>query len=410
MMKHVFYNEGLIDLTFLHIHGLSIKDVGAIGQFGTGVKYAIAGVLRNGGKITLHRGLDTYEFDTVEREVRGQMHHRVIMADLGELGDVPQIGDLPFTTDLGKHWEPWMLFRELLSNARDEGGNYQRTGICEPQEGHTKFVVECALFDDVEREKDKYFLINSSIRSTKIASGEVIAIYKNDLHSPQKGCAFYKGIRVLDGLGCTYELFGEMWRAELSEDRQLASAYEIGLLAQKLLDSGDDSIALVNYYINTADSPEVHGLPHNVNERHHNVFVTAFRQDKLVNTMKARSIARSVISKRPTITREFTELEAKVLSRAMFHIAKMGIDMSHFEIQMLETDDITLCGMIKRSKKNIIYVTTNGMSRGLCEVIKTLLEEYIHIQYGVDDATIAFQESAHTEMLKMYSHLTNEVL
>ena len=94
----VFRNTGLIDLTAVRTLGVSVKEEGAIGYFGTGVKFAIATILRGGGSITLYRGKDEHRFGTVSQEVRGQSFE-VVTFDGAELG---------FTTALGRYWKPWM--------------------------------------------------------------------------------------------------------------------------------------------------------------------------------------------------------------------------------------------------------------------------------------------------------------
>ena len=109
-----FRNSGLIDLTAVRTLGVSVKEEGAIGYFGTGLKFAIATVLRNGGTLVIWRGRDRHEMGKASANVRGK-DFDVVTMDGVELG---------FTTQLGRDWEPWMAFRELACNATDEGGHY----------------------------------------------------------------------------------------------------------------------------------------------------------------------------------------------------------------------------------------------------------------------------------------------
>ena len=108
----VFQNKGLIDPMAITTFGLNAK-VGdsPIGQFGTGLKYAIAVLLRTGHEITIWRGLEPLRFDVIEHETRGKLFNIVRMN--GE--------KLSFMTNLGPKWELWMAFRELFCNAKDEG-------------------------------------------------------------------------------------------------------------------------------------------------------------------------------------------------------------------------------------------------------------------------------------------------
>lgn len=129
----VFQNPGLIDLDAVTTLGVSVKDGDTpIGYFGTGLKFAIATVLRNGGTLTLWRGKVAHHFATDAGTVRGEPFEFVTM-------DGKRLG---FTTQLGRNWEPWMAFRELASNCRDEGGRYFDSGEgWEVREDHTTIVV-----------------------------------------------------------------------------------------------------------------------------------------------------------------------------------------------------------------------------------------------------------------------------
>ena len=68
----IFRNPGLIDLEAVRTLGVSVKLPGSFGRFGTGLKFAIARILRGGGSITIYRGLEAHTLGTVDREVRGE--------------------------------------------------------------------------------------------------------------------------------------------------------------------------------------------------------------------------------------------------------------------------------------------------------------------------------------------------
>lgn len=104
----VFQNKGLIDLRALKTFGVSVKDCpGAIGYFGTGLKYAVAILLREGCEVTLYRGRKAYKFTATSRKIRDQ-EFAIVSINGEEMG---------FTTALGKDWELW-----VNDNHRDRGG------------------------------------------------------------------------------------------------------------------------------------------------------------------------------------------------------------------------------------------------------------------------------------------------
>src|SRR3990172_10357377 len=126
-----FKNSGKIDPRCITIIGVSVKETeNPIGYFGTGLKYAIAIILREGGQITIWRGLERFDFNTVNIEIRGESM-KLIHMNGRELG---------FTTALGKHWKVWQAMREIYCNTVDENG-ISKEGEILPTEGTTTVCV-----------------------------------------------------------------------------------------------------------------------------------------------------------------------------------------------------------------------------------------------------------------------------
>jgi hypothetical protein len=120
--------------------GVSVKDGNdAIGKFGTGLKYAIAGILRLNGRVEVDIDGDLFRFTARETSIRGK-DFRIVHCNEQPCG---------FTTELGKHWEPWQLFRELASNALDEGGRLA-LGNAPASEGRTVIRIDCREVEESE--------------------------------------------------------------------------------------------------------------------------------------------------------------------------------------------------------------------------------------------------------------------
>src|SRR5208282_5619824 len=101
-MSVVFTNPGEIDPRTITTLGVSVKETKSpIGFFGTGLKIAIAVLLRNHQRITIYSGLTKYEFSCAPETIRGQEFNIV------QMNNIP----LGFTTDMGKVWEMWMAYR-----------------------------------------------------------------------------------------------------------------------------------------------------------------------------------------------------------------------------------------------------------------------------------------------------------
>ena len=111
----VFENEGEIDPRLAMLIGVNVKEsASAVGFLGTGLKYAIACLSRWGETIKIQSGAAEFNFVAEDQEIRGRTFG--ILSMCGPCGRAA----LGFTTEFGKRWEPWMVYRELWCNAYDE--------------------------------------------------------------------------------------------------------------------------------------------------------------------------------------------------------------------------------------------------------------------------------------------------
>ena len=121
-----FKNKGAIDVRAITTFGISSKENdNAIGYFGTGLKYAIAVMLREGVNFSIVTGGKQYEFETRAETVRVDEFNFCFM----RAGGTGKFEQLPFTTELGKNWELWQAFRELYCNCTDENGEISDRGL-----------------------------------------------------------------------------------------------------------------------------------------------------------------------------------------------------------------------------------------------------------------------------------------
>lgn len=181
--------------------GVSVKESdAAIGKFGTGLKYAIAGVLRLGGDIAVsingeHPG--EFEFTKRRTEIRGRWF------------DIICCNDQPcgFTTELGKHWETWQIFRELASNTLDESGEWTRGEAC----GTTAIKVQCREIEDAERDGEVFI----GDREPLLKSENGAQIYAGPTRH-----YYFRGIRA-GSFDCVAPVTVDVHDGSLSEDRLL---------------------------------------------------------------------------------------------------------------------------------------------------------------------------------------------
>lgn len=194
----VWENDGLMPLEAATTFGINAKpgSENPIGYFGTGLKYAIAVCLRLGGRFRLFLGDTEYEFYIKDEDFRGKNFQVIRMRKRKGWAKRWSYDRLPFTTELGKNWEPWMAVRELESNVRDENGESTtlssdemiKEHICGPD--RTVIVVECPEMEDAYENLDHIFL---SPEKKLLAEIGPLQIYEGS--SPY---IFYRGLRVTD--------------------------------------------------------------------------------------------------------------------------------------------------------------------------------------------------------------------
>lgn len=206
----VFKNEGELDLVALSTFGLHAKETDSpIGRFGTGLKYALATLLRHGCEITVNAEFVQLHIGVSPGEFRGRPVEYVVARSDGE--EPLRLG---FTTDLGRDWEPWQAYRELWSNAKDEGGGVHEARLLpKPAEGLVSICVEGDAIEQTHRERQT-FLLSEREGLEVLHDCDACTIYRGE-----SSAVFYRGIKVLDlskPAAFTYDIKGRLW---LSEDR-----------------------------------------------------------------------------------------------------------------------------------------------------------------------------------------------
>ncbi len=104
-------NRGLVEAGALTLLGASVKEGEAIGKFGSGFKYGIATLIREGYAIRVWSGLREIKIETRPEKFRDR-EFQVIYVD-GERTSI--------TTNTGVEWKVRDAVREIWSNALDEG-------------------------------------------------------------------------------------------------------------------------------------------------------------------------------------------------------------------------------------------------------------------------------------------------
>lgn len=381
-MPVYFANEGAIDLDAIRVMGVSVKESNSpIGYFGTGLKFAIATLLRSSHSVELRTGGVRYVFSKRETTIRGKVFDRVHMND----------EPLPFTTELGKNWVVWQAYRELHSNMLDEKGVVSDREL----QDDVVFVVSGAEFQNCYQDRRSIFLETAPL---EVLSGV-------EVHAGETNFVYYRGVRAMrlvDKLSHTYNLTKAM---ELTEDRTLKSLWEVEYalettlpttksreFAEKLVDGGrplagakfwDTSL---NFNLCGSPSPE---------------FLEVLRRHRTNFTVG--STLRTMIERVDQSEGVFPEIdpdewEAQVLRDACEILRKLDCDLDLYEVQFVETLGPGVYGLYHVAKDQI-YLARETVANGVNFCAQTLYEEWMHKRLKIRDFTREFQNHLLSKMV-----------
>ncbi len=216
----------VLDTTALTVFGAHSKPNSAspIGYFGTGLKYAMAVLVRHG--IDVHMVIDGVDFKITQKKKEFRDTELPMLRMDKRKGINWRSIDLPFTTTLGKNWELWQAFRELHSNTLDEGGRtYEESYAFESGRGYKETIiwVDDPRYTEIYKARDTIFLPEVHNERQPIDSTVKLQIFDRPSTS-----LYYRGMRVYD-FGKNHE--GKQIRSsrtynlcdyvELTEDRTI---------------------------------------------------------------------------------------------------------------------------------------------------------------------------------------------
>lgn len=391
-----FKNKGLIDLRAIKTFGVSSKvNDNPIGFFGTGLKYAIAIVLREGGRIHLSVGQERYTFSCETTKIRNDSFELVRMND-EELG---------FTTDLGKNWEMWEAYRELRCNCVDEKGEI---GECESvfplEEDTTTFYVESPAMADIHKDKDQYFISEDRV---PLWQNSDVAVY-----SGASEHLYRKGILAYDtGISCRYTYdFADL---DLTEDRTISCPYTAMKLLSLLVAKSEDPDMIRTFVCLSGSRWEDlrfgYGSANTVSDTFRCVVSELIRTTDLDLNESAREF---VMRENPELGKpneiQLNSVQNKQLEKARDFLNKLGYEgIDTCDVKVTQDMDKNVLGQVYQDQ---IYLAERVFNMGTKSVAATLLEEYLHATSKYEDLTYEFQNFLFDTIMTMGERLLDEPL
>lgn len=362
--KLIFHNDGEIHPVSWEMIGVSAKSTdNPIGQFGSGLCFAIAGILRLGGKISIKAGEQLYEFGVTTMEFRGKSFERVTCN--GE--------NLQFSTDMGKHWEPWMFYREIVSNYMDEGGLHY---VGEPMEQGTSVIVECEEITKCMENHESYFLGDRE----PIYSSDRTRIFQGN------GTIWYRGVKVgnVENALHSYEI---LYSLTLTEDRTISGHNTVNYPVVRTIVEMTDK-KLIRKIITCGKQAWEHDLDYDWTWGEEFLEVVRNTWETAPTTLNT-NIARLLRSKLPDIG--FIDLEnhdyQPDIDAAKNFLAASGYIVDA-EIRVIQNNDE---GNVAFVANGVIHLTERAFEKGLFYLTSTLLEEHFHTK-GYDDRSISYEQ------------------
>lgn len=415
-------NTGLIEQEALHLVGASTKrgDSSKIGQFGSGNKYALALLIREGYSPKIFSGTTEIVVETKPVQFRDETFNVVFIN--GEKTSI--------TDSMGKDWEFWQAIREIYCNALDEGGS----GIeivdeisLNPEETH--FYIK------YERDAEKFMQNFSLYFSTntdplfKSSHGEILP-KKSD-----KANIYRKGVRCVPNSFSKKSFFDYNFNEiAIGENRLYRNYWDVSArIWDNIMSCTDESI------INTVlkgcnDSEYAEGDVSNFSSIEPSFSSSVFRDyvsknmfcpnsyimlldddevklyiylpDKIFYSLKSiikdncPHGLRTEAGKKADLYRIIerpTQLQEATLVKAKEFLSECYPEMVDAKIEIVKFSKSSTLGMAVQDE---ILISEKSLDLGVGDTINTLIHEYIHIKYGVPDESRAFQDAVITELVR----------
>lgn len=358
-----FQNPGEIDIDAAMMLGVNAKTSSdALGYFGTGLKFAIATLLRFDQEVIIWQGETKYVFTTSRMETRGKEFYAICMNDK----------NLGFTTMLGKNWKLWQAFRELYSNALDEEG-FTTDQFQTPSSGTTLITVKGGAINEIWNDRHRYILESSPLEKqiNEVTVHPGSGIYNRGILVDPSPTSFAYNIQA---------------KIQLTEDRMLADQWGVHYELCKLFWQLPKTL---KFFLQNPNALEhswpwpssVDALPECLRILHEQNF------DTLPNSLKpmySSTTPETNVAKWKTLipSQEKTVEQAKEILRFLGEEVEAPV--------MLLWPPVP--NILGRAKEGKIGLSARIFAESLPRIASTLLEEHIHVSMGVKDHTREMQD------------------
>ena len=385
-MTITFVTPGHIDLEAAFTFGISAKGKdNAIGFFGTGIKYAVATLLRTGHKIEIFVGGEQHHISLQEKSHRGK-DFKIVLLDGKSLG---------FTTELGKLWEVWMAFRELYSNTLDENGFTTAGEYAYPLEDETIIKVTGTAIEQAYLNRHETF-----------AEGSIL--HENSYLQIRTGVGnsvFYRGIRALELNKPSMLQYNLVTQCDLTEDRTIKSVWSAQYYIKQGIAKITDKELLFKILLAPEGSYE-HTIDYDGCDTFSEEFISVVKQccqDSFLNSSaRKQAIKAGFFQDEPT---KLDKIQKKQLEKAIAFLNQIGYHVQQYPIVVCE-----LHGPLGLAKNGTIYISPECFRTGTKYLAAAIFEEFLHLSEGVEDESRRMQTTLFHIIMSMGEKIVGEPL
>lgn len=367
--KIEFWTPTNIDPISWSIMGINSKpnSDNPIGLFGTGLKYAIAILLRTGHTIKITNNDNVYDFETSIENYRGKRFY--ICTCNNE--------KLPFTTELGKNWETWMAYRELVCNTKDESGVF---GPTIKQSGGSLITVEGPSIYKCWENHGNYFCETNPIETVKTYFSDI------EIHEGS-GVIYYNGVKVggVERSAFNYNILGDF---PITEDRTIKEYVTLATRMSYCVCNLKNPKTIRKIFTNKNGWESQLNLEYvTLSEEVIEIITEIYEKDP--SSLIPSAIKRLKTQKPSTHFKEIeiTEKAKRMLSKAKSFLNLCGYNINS-EIKFINNENDSVIAFVH---EKVIHLTERAFDKGVYDLTQTLMEEHFHT-LGFFDETRSFEK------------------
>lgn len=413
-------NKGLIDIEALTLLGASSKrnDSSKIGMFGSGNKYAMAYLLRNNYDLKIFSGKDEIVIGFIEKKLRDQ-EFKVITINNEQTS---------ITTEFGKDWTLWQSIRELYCNAKDEGDySIEFVNSIIPEENTTSFYIKSrSEITEFIGSFDDYFSDNKEVLF-ECEFGKILS------KSGDKLGLFRKGVRCYNPETTSVYDY-DLPNITINESRLVNYPWEVPSYIWNLIFRCTNKKIIIDILQLCGDANYIECIPSDYASLNKSVMSKEFKEvlksltlapKGMAGILSIEELAKTTIVPTilfqnfvsevtndslankfkiykglPYIEIEIDELAQATIEKAIEFFNECGYEgPTTYKIKIARFSNKDIRGMADVSDDGYIVLSEQCITDGVQNVVRVMVEEYIHLKYGCADETRAFQNASLTELV-----------